>query len=419
MTATPATSIPTIDSVFQALGLGTPDDIWRRAWPLTQATFEPDRLEFLHEQYVRETCRWLHMEDKSTEACVCGLHALRRSEFLQRLAWHFHLSWFAPSADLPDTPLCEFTGASGDGDALFYVLLFLSGVPALRAIHRKRNISESVTRDTLSDLERWMRKYRQRHGRWGFNEISWLRRHFSDKLIALGRLQFEMTCFPLDYTAYRNRHTGRVIVLAPDGMHLRGDGQCAAPDVPNVWTAHLEIDDRHIRGTPLSPLGHAQRELVELPVADWELILGKDDRALSVHIPEEGPMDHAACGESFQQALEFFPRHYPDYPFKAFMCFSWLLDPHFEEMLSPGANIVRFLREFYLLTVPLFNPIRSFPHIFDGYTGDLEQAPQRTSLQRATLGHLQAGGEWRTGGALLFPEDLNWGAKVYRNPPPG
>ena len=125
-------------------------------------------------------------------------------------------------------------------------------------------------------------------------------------------------------------------------------------------------------------------------------------------------MDHIACGESFRAATEFFPRHHADFPYKAFMCFSWLLDPQFERYLNPNSNIVRFLQEYYLFPLSAFGPIQSFANIFDNHTGPLSEAPQRTSLQRAIRKHLEEGGVWRVGGGIILPEDLHWGQQVYR-----
>jgi hypothetical protein len=82
-------------------------------------------------------------------------------------------------------------------------------------------------------------------------------------------------------------------------------------------------------------------------------------------------------------------------------------------MLPPDSNIVRFQKEFYLF--PIFSGGRSgFERIFGGDFRDLSKAPRDTTLRRAVLGHLEAGGYLRGGGALLFAEDLDWGAQVYR-----
>jgi hypothetical protein len=37
-----------------------------------------------------------------------------------------------------------------------------------------------------------------------------------------------------------------------------------------------------------------------------------------------------------------------------------------------------------------------------------------TSMQRAVVRVVRAGGKWRSGASVLFPDDLNWGARAYR-----
>ena len=54
--------------------------------------------------------------------------------------------------------------------------------------------------------------------------------------------------------------------------------------------------------------------------------------------------------------------------------------------------------------------------VFDGVPEDLTHAPRNTTLQRALLDHVLGGQKLRPigGGCFLLPEDLNWGAQVYR-----
>jgi hypothetical protein len=406
-----------IADTFATLQMGEPDDAWREAWPQTQASFAPDRLFFLEPRYVENSCRWLRMGDDVIAAYLHALDLFRANEALQRMAWHFHVSWFNPPApDLKQTPSPMLPNTFGKETALFYGLVFLSGLPTLQRLHRERAVPEAITLDTLSDLERWTLKHHRREGQWGFSETGWMRIHFADRLYKLGRLQFEMGHFFPDFHVYRHNQTRRVLVLAGEGMRFGKNGLFTGPNAPDAWTAEYAVDEPRAiaRGSVVSPWGKALNQRVELSLAEWTRIFGKGDPALSIHIPEAGPMDHAACGESFRQAVEFFPKHHPEFPFKGFMCFSWLLDRQYEDHLEPASNIVRFLQEYYLVPLEAFNPVGSFGHIFDGYSGDLDTAPERTALQRAVKKHLQAGGKWYTGGCVLFPEDLDWGRQVYR-----
>jgi hypothetical protein len=128
-------------------------------------------------------------------------------------------------------------------------------------------------------------------------------------------------------------------------------------------------------------------------------------------------MDYDACGEAFERALEFFPRHFPDYQFNAFMCGSWLLNSALQDLAKPTSNMVRFQREVYLFPIGL--PDDSLPSaLFGGLRRkmpeDLSQASVETSLQQAYLDAVEAG-EYQpgAGGCFLLPQDVDWGSQVY------
>ena len=155
--------------------------------------------------------------------------------------------------------------------------------------------------------------------------------------------------------------------------------------------------------------------MVTLAAADWDPVLEPGDPVLYFHIPGGIPLDHAACGDSFRAAMDFFPRHFPERPYRAFFCGSWLLDTQLEDWLPSGSNLVRFLREFYM--VPSGISARSILQtVFGNDADDLSNAPRDTSLQRAILEHVSAGRpiDPRAGKCFLFPEDLDWGRQVYR-----
>ncbi|HXT34515.1 MAG TPA: hypothetical protein VN837_02965, partial [Chloroflexota bacterium] len=110
----------------------------------------------------------------------------------------------------------------------------------------------------------------------------------------------------------------------------------------------------------------------------------------------------------------FFSTHFPDRPLVAFACKSWLLDPLLDGLLPPGANLVRFQRQMYLVPLP-GNQEDALEWVFDGKQANLAVAPRDTSLRRAVLIHIEKGGQLRGGGCFLFPEDLPaWGTAMYR-----
>ena len=148
---------------------------------------------------------------------------------------------------------------------------------------------------------------------------------------------------------------------------------------------------------------------------EWVEVLAPGAPVLHLHIPVGRPLELEGCRRSLEEALRFFPACFPEVPFVAFSCTSWLLDAQLEVLLPPSSNLVRFLRQMYLL--PMVGDGReAFEWVFDGVPTDLAQAPRDTTLRRALLDHLLAGGHLRGGSCFLLPEDLpRWGTDIYRH----
>lgn len=146
----------------------------------------------------------------------------------------------------------------------------------------------------------------------------------------------------------------------------------------------------------LFTLGRLQFQVMNSP---WDLPgLHKGDPVLGVHIPATGPLLDAACEESFRLAAEFFPRHFPDHPFVAFTCESWMMDPHLALYLPPDSNLIRFQRRFSLFPPPESLAWQLYQRVLGWEVRTVQDAPPpRTTLQRAVLEHVRRGGHWQGG----------------------
>lgn len=419
----------TTDHLDQALAIlhlpPAAGDLWRDAWPAGGAGFDPDKLSFLDPAFVADTCRQLGMSAEVREWLLGGLSLFEQAPALERLAWHCHRLLLAgPGGKVHPDKWPRIPRELGAPATLFYAYVFLSGIPGLIQQHRSRGIPEAITRDTLNDIELWIREHRTRYGMPGLEEIGWISNHLAGRLYKLGRLQFNFEFWDYDFHVFRHRRSGRVLMLAGADQAFRTDGQFADADggaaPAAAWTsAFHEPRPGIIRGHPVSPDGRARPDVVELALTEWAAVFRKGDPALGVHIPATGPMAHEDCGASFRQAAAFFPRHFPERPWLAFTCHSWLLDPQFEGRLPDTANIMRFQKEWYLFPVPGANAEQHYERIYGWQFTKMapeaiDTAPRATSLQRLLAEHVKAGGRWRMGGAVLFPADLDWGAQVYR-----
>ncbi|MCX7044023.1 MAG: acyltransferase domain-containing protein [Candidatus Sumerlaeota bacterium] len=408
-----------LDTALASLGMSAGADYWRAHWADSQTALPSGAIFFLSSDCVRQSCRFLNIAPEIEIALLHAAQEIEASAPLRRIAWHCHWLLFRSSEDqsasirywpMPPREL-------GDATQLLYAIVFLSGLPFVQEIHRRRGIAENITIETLADLELWMREHRKRHGVWGLSENAWIARHFYGQLIRLGRLQFEPARFREDFYVFLHRTEGRVVILAGDGMQFRRDGlfsdaDGAAGNEPDAqaseddwWTAVYSENGEIIRGHAISPHGAALAAPIEIRTQECTCVLKKDDPTLAVHIPAIGPMSPEACAESFRRALEFFPKHYPDHPFHGFTCFSWLLDPQFQDYLSPSSNIVCFQRAAHLFPIPGATDRQMFDRVFEGPVYDLSQAPRDTALRRAILEHIERRGCWRMGGALWLAND--------------
>ena len=139
-------------------------------------------------------------------------------------------------------------------------------------------------------------------------------------------------------------------------------------------------------------LGRLQFNLERLAVADPGAGAGW---VVSTHIPRSGPLDPESVQESLARAATFFPQHFPDRPVQDFWCSSWLLAPELADALDSGSNMARFQRRWHLYGEPMPGDEDALFFTF-AHRGevDLDALPQQTSLQRAIVGRLRAGGHW-------------------------
>ncbi|MGI8914680.1 MAG: acyltransferase domain-containing protein, partial [Chloroflexota bacterium] len=189
-------------------------DALQTEWAASQATLPAGRLAFLEATFVRSACREAGLPAEVTDLTVATADLVAASKALSALAWHGHYCVYqapvVPRAAIAAWPSLAALGARLD---LFYLLVLLSGMPELRRLYQEHGISSAVARDTLLDIDRWLRVHRDRHGRWGLapDRLNWLRNHMRGELYQLGRLQFQFGVFASGFQVFRQRSTKRVL----------------------------------------------------------------------------------------------------------------------------------------------------------------------------------------------------------------
>lgn len=391
--------------VLDALGLDAQDETWAD-WEQSDRDWRSQATRFLTPSQIGRECQWLGMEPELQEIFVRAGVAIGNDELLARLFGHGH--WvFSQAQGFTSQPRNWPMPPSryGEPGRMVYALVCLSCFDQLRKRNARCGISEAVAKHTLSDLALWVRHHRQECGEWGFSHLGWMTGHLTGALHHLGRLQFQMARFPHDFHLFRSTDAGQVAFLAGEGMRFRRDGQFDGAegihDTAGAWTAHFHAAGNVITGYPITTEGAAKQERVSLDARQWYQSLSKDDPILEIHIPACGAMDPSSCDESFHLAREFFPRYFPQHPFKAFTCESWLMDSQLAQHLPATSNIVCFLRRFHRHPLARANDHQTLERVFGSRTVDWKRVPQETTLQRGIVAHVQAGGRWRDAGGVI------------------
>lgn len=119
--------------------------------------------------------------------------------------------------------------------------------------------------------------------------------------------------------------------------------------------------------------------------------LPKGAPIMEVHIPRADSLKAEDCADSFAQARTFFAAYFPEYTYRYFTCFSWLLDGKLKEVLSETSNILRFAALFHVvLDEPSTETIR---YVFGrGVTAEnIGEAEAKTSLAKKVQERVLAG----------------------------
>ena len=288
---------------------------------------------------------------------LAGIDAADRADILATLPgndtqaewmWLLERAYHAARTDVGDAegtrPMPSLPPALGMRARCFWIVVFLCAIDDIRRWHRAHGVSDEISRETLADLGRHTRLYRQRNGATGLDTHWWITLHFRGGLFSIGRLQY-----------------------AP--FHL-----LTGPAGPLFW-----YDE-----PAAAALGTGFR---------------RGDPALGLHIPDAGPLTRAACTESFHRARRFFQAHFPEFAEAVATCTSWLLDEQLLRYLDPDSNIVAFQRRFELVPGWRESDDSTFHFVFGSTRDRIDELEPRTTLEHAIVQHVRSGGHWgmRTG----------------------
>lgn len=250
--------------------------------------------------------------------------------------------------------------------AEFQELLFLCIVAnygALEAMCREEKYPDSLYTDMIPDFRIWADTMKRDLGKYGLQPrfFSWAVSCLTGRTKAFGRLQCnDIHFFPKDVSLYREN--GGPLRVLP--AFRKGNPPC--PD------------------------------------------LTKGDKCINLHIPSGTPLLEHDCISSLKKMSEFSAEFHPDYDFKAFVCYSWLLDPQFRDLLKPGSNIVRFQNLGHILSLEHDETDEVIWRIWGAAGRNLapDRLPVSNSMERAVSSFLKRGGRFREGLMVIFRDEL-------------
>jgi hypothetical protein len=406
--------------LLDALGVTDPDGDLAAHWEESLATLPLDAPTFLRPERISEWREFCRISPEVDGVLHEAARVIDGDPHLRAFAWHLYRRLYVhvesggfsdwPSLDrrLPDAP-----------DAV-YLLVCLAAVPGTLKAHAHLGVPLDITRDTMLEVKCFAANYADwTGGRVGIikSQVFWLRHYPAGRLFRVGRFEFMIQPFRGDLSVYRHRESGKVVALSGDGVTYDARGYIPIPGLTDQqlgFTARLEESDGAATGNVVSPRGIGLPERVRLSLAEWEPVLSPGDLTLDMHIPSGGGMTPEACQDAMVRGLEFFARTFPDRPVSTVSCFSWIYNPELETILGNDSNLVRHLKELYLF------PIRSTGRdglFFLFYDDDIDPKTARrdTSVRRAVLDHLNAGGRLRSSGMFALGRDLSdYGMGIYR-----
>ncbi len=313
-----------------------------------------------------------------------------------------------------DATVAPAENAFGAAAHVLRGLMLLESIRRVRERQTARGVPADITRATLErHSSSTLRGYAAEHGHVGAESWiwSWYRTVGSGDLYRLDRLEFIPEKWDYPFRVFVHVRSGDAIAVLNAGERFDDSGHNVGA---TTWaTTLLETDDAII-GCPISPRGFALSTPVRLARPDWQQVIGPADTVLDMHIPGGEPLTPQSVRASLEKSGPFFDRFYPDTPFVAYVCDSWVFSNQLEAMLPPESNILAMQREGYLFPDGVGQ--ESFlDFTFGAPTIDPATAQRDTRLRRAVIEHMQVGGTLGCGGFLFLRRDLpRFGSQPYR-----
>lgn len=269
---------------------------------------------------------------------------------------------------------------------------------------QERNLPKDIIDGTVSEYSNIIRDFQDHNGYPGVcSYLSWLQNIVSLGIIRINRFNFQKTTFHGNVRVYRNQQ-GDYTILADDvAVHRSGQilGSAGYTDEADSFHALIGENAQSFQGYPVVD-SKISKDAITLPKSQWTEVLRQDDVIISVHIPSHMSLSQDICEASYARAREIYDKHYPDVPYKAFCCFSWMMDTQLQDILGEPSNLTRFQDKYMIFPRKSGGmAIKKFVMLLTP-DAPVESFPENTSLQRRIKEHYRKGNYIYEQGGVFF-----------------
>lgn len=293
----------------------------------------------------------------------------------------------AAELDLPEAP----KGEPDAGYNIASIFSFFQFADSMASYLIERNVPQSVVNSTVRIFETFINQGLVTRDKPYMPKVylTWGQKFIYHRIIRVERfnLEFEDNT-EIDARVYRNANGDSIALVDNIWIHRSGYalGSTGYEDEDGAFFADITETDEYYEGYPANNDGTCKNTKIKLNKSDWKLVLKKGDKTISVHIPSQDSLDPDYCTYSLEVADKIFKECFSDYEFKAYYCFSWLLEPQLKKLLNEKSKIVHFQNRFNV--VPTMSDDQGvFGNVFHVKNPVYSELSENTSLQRAIKNH--------------------------------
>ena len=396
----------TLEQMAKDLGMSKLPPRFTDIYERIEKEYEARAAYILSDAYIKETLEQTGVMLPYVDDILTSAREVRQNDALCLLVCLLE-QWILERGNVASA---DYETPKAESPAYDFLHLFpaIPTIPQNIAQLRSRGVPEDVIADTIGEYDYCVDLCHKRIGRPSFlrDRLNWNCRVIWGRLLHIGRLKYDLPgAYMTGFRVYRNA-AGALTILA-DNLEIHHSGRvlgslgCSNPE--GSFLAEIRETKDTVSGYPVVD-GLVQKEKTTLSKTDWELCLSQSDPVLRIHIPPGGNFDRQILADTYRRTREVMANCYPELPYKAFFCSSWLMSLDLPELLKPESNILGFQRDF----VPV--PVRggdgtmfSFVFGMSGVTPEkIPTLPENTSLQRAIKQQYLDGGYIRGGAGFFF-----------------